>query len=108
MEYQHKNLASGKWFDLSLPEQLGNIGSEVGRATHTKGDQKRFWGATSRAFELLDLTIADTRWSSRLKELMRVREVLADAVLGGKEYGSTLEDLDRYFYYFAFAARAGR
>lgn len=33
-------------------------------------------------------------------------EALADAVSGGKEYGSSLEDLERYFFDFALAARA--
>jgi hypothetical protein len=29
-------------------------------------------------------------------------------MLGGKEYDSDLASLDRYFYHFAVAARAGR
>jgi hypothetical protein len=58
--------------------------------------------------ELLDLTIGDPRWKGRRKELTRVRELLCDAMLGGKEYGSDLGSLDRYFYPFAVAARAGR
>jgi len=28
----HKELAAGKWFKLSLAEQMANIGSEVSRA----------------------------------------------------------------------------
>ena len=28
----HQSLAAGRWFELSLAEQLGNVGSEVGRA----------------------------------------------------------------------------
>jgi len=32
----HKKLAEGRWFQLSLCEQLGNIGSEVDRALHWK------------------------------------------------------------------------
>ena len=50
----------------------------------------------------------DPRWKGRRKELTRVRELLCDAMLGGKEYGSDLAGLDRYFYPFAVAARAGR
>jgi hypothetical protein len=38
----HKELAAGKWFTLSLPEQLANIGSEVGRARRWQGTTKRF------------------------------------------------------------------
>jgi len=106
MAYQHQSLASGRWFTLSLAEQLGNIGSEVSRAKNSNGDVDRSWPAIVRAFELLDLTISDSRWQTRLKELLRTREVLGDAILGGQEYHTTLEDMDRYFYYFALAARA--
>ena len=31
-----------------------------------------------------------------------------DAAAGGRDYSTTLEDLDRYFLAFALAARAGR
>jgi hypothetical protein len=103
---KHRELAAGAWFRLSLAEQLGNVGSEVSRASRWRGkDEDLFAGAVDRALELIDLTIRDSRWRHRLKEIVRVREVLCDAVLGGSEYGSTLEDLDRYFRQFALAAR---
>ncbi len=95
-----------RWFTLSLADQLGNIGSEVGRAHKWQGeDDQSFWGATSRALELLDLTREDTRWHKRRLELNRARESLADAVLGGNEYGSTLDDLEKYFMQFALFAQ---
>ncbi|MFY9461697.1 MAG: hypothetical protein WAP51_00650 [Candidatus Sungiibacteriota bacterium] len=109
MVFQHKDLAAGRWHKLSLAEQLGNIGSEVGRALQWKerGDEKLFWGAVYRALELFDLTMADFRWRGRLREIARAREVFCDAVYGGKLYNSSLQDLTRYFDYFAFAARRG-
>jgi hypothetical protein len=107
-EFQHQSLAAGRWFTFSLAEQLSNVGSEVGRAVRAKEDTKRFEGAIFRAFELLDLTISDIRWRKRLKELTRLRELFCDAVLGGTEYGTSLEDLDKYFYHFTFASRANR
>ena len=58
-----------------------------------------------RALELLDLTITDPRWKGRRKELTRARTFLCDAMDGGKEHGSRLEDLDRYFLAYAVAAR---
>lgn len=58
-----------------------------------------------RALELLDLSLRDPRWRLRLKELARSREMLCDAWLGGKEFGSSLEGLNRYFFHFALAAR---
>jgi hypothetical protein len=91
-----------------LAEQLANIGSEVGRMIKARGDQKRFDHAAERALELFALTIDDPRHRGRLKELLRVRECLCGAILGDKSLNTSLEDLDRYFYYFAFAARKNR
>jgi hypothetical protein len=106
--FQHQSLATGRWFSFSLVEQLGNIGSEVSRAIRARGDEKRFQGAVVRALELFDLTIRDPRWRKRLKELTRARELFCAAVCGSHEYGTTLEDLDRYFTYFAYAARVNK
>lgn len=106
MPYFHKNLAAGGWQKLSFMEQLGNIGSEVGRAKKWQNkDEELFWGAVERALELFDLTFRDLRWRERVYEIARAKEVFSDAVLGGKEYGSNLEDLEKYFYYFALMAQ---
>ena len=103
----HKQLASGRWHSLPLVEQLANVGSDVSRAARWYGkDQQRYEQAFERALELLDLTIADDRWKGRRKELTRSRELLCDALLGGKTYGSGLASLDRYFSHFTMAARA--
>ena len=103
---QHKNSARGRWYEFTPNEQMANIGSEVSRARLAQGlDEARFWGAVIRAQELFNLTFLDRRWGNRLKELGRAYEVFCDAILGGKEYGSTLADLDRYFTYFALSCR---
>jgi hypothetical protein len=103
---RHPGLAAGGWQRLTLVEQLGNVGSEVGRLRRWQGrDERRAWAAFERALELLDLTLADPRWRGRLKELARARELLCDAQAGGGEYGTTLEAMDRYFLAFAVAAR---
>lgn len=109
MTIRHKNLVAGRWNELSLMEQMGNIGSEISRAINWRGkDQKLCQNAIDRAFELLDLTIADQRWQKQLKEIVRVKELLADAVLGGKEYKTSFEDLNRYFFQFALASRINK
>jgi len=109
MAIQHKNLATGGWRKLSLMEQMANIGGEVSRALHWQDkDEKLFNNAIDRALELLDLTISDPRWQNRLKEIVRTRELLADAMFGGKEYKTTFEDLNRYFFHFALAVRVNR
>lgn len=107
MNYQHKELANGGWGKLSLVEQLGNIGSEISRARNWQNkDRVQFENAVFRALELIDLTLTDPRWRNRLKEIARLREVICDAYLGGKEYGSNFEDLLPYFDQFALVARA--
>ena len=71
-------------------------------------DERLMDRAFERALELLDLTLADPRWRDRLREIARARELLCDAASGGREYGTTVEDLDRYFLAFAVAARSSR
>ena len=108
--FLHKELAKGRWFELTLFEQLGNIGSEVGRSINwrKKGDAKRSEGALFRALDLFDLTIADPRLKFRLKEILRAREVVCDHLAGDNEYSSTDESLEKYFMQFALAARKNR
>jgi hypothetical protein len=91
-----------RWCTLPLADQLGNVGSEIGRARAWQGrDEKLFWGAAGRALELLDFTREDARWRSRRFELDRARESVADAILGGEVYGSRLTSLEDYFMHFA-------
>ncbi len=55
MSFQHQSLANGKWFELSLCNQMGNIGSEIGRAKKWKDkDAKLFESDIFRAIELLE------------------------------------------------------
>lgn len=107
----HRELAAGRWFELSLVEQMANVGSEVERTIAWRGRNERNSAAAfDRALELLDLTIADPRHRGRLRELARVREVLADHFAFENRYGSTDESWQRYFHAFAYAAalRRGR
>ncbi len=94
-------VSENRWHTLTLAEQMANIGSEVGRAAKWQDkDNARFDGAAKRAMELIDLTIEDPRWHSRLPELGRLKELFCDGVLRGKEYDSTLSDLESYFLPF--------
>ncbi|OGH65409.1 MAG: hypothetical protein A3J66_02190 [Candidatus Magasanikbacteria bacterium RIFCSPHIGHO2_02_FULL_47_14] len=106
---QHAKPDQERWHTLSLCEQLGNVGSEVGRALNWQKKQNKILAnaARERALELLDLTASDARWHGlRKQEIIRVREVVCDFWWGGNQYGSTPENLEKYFLYFAFAARA--
>ncbi|OGN07837.1 MAG: hypothetical protein A2750_00070 [Candidatus Yanofskybacteria bacterium RIFCSPHIGHO2_01_FULL_45_42] len=106
-QFLHKELADGRWQKMLLMEQLGNIGSEVGRARiyQEKCDEERMQKAFERGLELFDLTLNDPRWRGRLLEIGRARDVFCDAVLGGKEYKSDLAGLEKYLMQFAIAAR---
>jgi hypothetical protein len=107
--YRHSETAAGRWSQLTLAEQLANVGSEVGRMARWRSRNANLsTGAFERALELLDLTLADPRWRERLREIARARELLCDAAAGGGDYGTSLEALDRYFLAFAVAARAQR
>jgi len=104
----HREAASGRWLELSLMEQLGNVGTEVARAARAMeaGNEARAWNALTRALELFDLTIADERWRGpKRREICRAREVVCDFIVGDNEYGSSLESLDSYFIQFAMATR---
>ena len=47
---QHRDMAAGRWHELTLAEQLGNIGSEVSRAIR--------WGPRNER-------LAEERWCVR-------------------------------------------
>ncbi len=107
----HASLADGRWWTLTLAEQLGNAGADVGRAIRAKAasNAPRFEAALERALELLDLTLADPRLSSpRRQEIARAREVVCDYLVGDNEFGSTAENLDAWFTSFALASRRDR
>jgi hypothetical protein len=105
----HRDLAAGRWWTLSLFEQMGNIGSEVGRATRwSSANPALAEAAFHRALELIDLTLDDPRHResvARLREIARAREVVVDFLSGSNRYGSTGPSLQKYFDAFAVAGR---
>lgn len=107
MANPEQNFDNKKWFQLSLSEQMANIGSEVIRAArwHNGGEKEHKKKALERALELFDLTLSDKRWKNRAKEIARMREVICDFFYSGNEYRSSLSSLDNYFLHFALAAR---
>jgi len=108
-EWQHRDVARGRWHGLSLAEQFGNVGSEIGRAIRwsTKNPETA-QAALYRGLELFDLMLDDPRHRqsvARLREIARAREVVVDFLAGSNEYGSTGASLQKYFDQFALAAR---
>lgn len=110
MEEVHKNLATGRWFSLTLMQQLGNIGSEVERTLRAKekGDSERFQRAFERTLELIDLTLSDQKLSKRLKEILRFREVFCDYCLGLNTYLVTSAQFRKDFLSYGVAARSAK
>lgn len=110
MTYQHRELAAGRWNELTFCEQMANVGAEIGRTitwnTKNRPDYSR--RAFERALELLDLTIRDEKNRKRLRELLRVREALADHFAFNNSYQSSDDSWQRYFHPFQIAARANR
>ncbi|MBN1602270.1 MAG: hypothetical protein JW915_11715, partial [Chitinispirillaceae bacterium] len=104
---EHKDLAAGRWFNFTLCEQMANVGSEVERAIiwGNKGNPDYKQRAFYRALELLDLTIRDPKNRKRLKEVVRVREMLADFFAFNNEYNSTEKQWQQYFFSFTYASR---
>jgi hypothetical protein len=105
-KFQHKQLASGRWQKLSFFEQMANIGSEVNRAIGWREKNLEYSRlAAKRALELLDLTIDDPRNKKRRRELLRLREVLADYFYSSNSFGSSDALWRSFFAPFNWAAR---
>lgn len=102
MQYQHKSLAAGRWAQMSLSEQMANIGSEISRALNwkRKNHEKYCLKSVVRALELIALTIDHVTVKSHLKELTRLREVILDYFYGNNEFRSSEEQWEKYFDHF--------
>jgi len=101
----HYNQA--RWSKLTLFEQMGNIGSEVGRAFSAKkrADKEAMKSALYRGLDLFDATAE--AWSSnqaRVREILRAREQFAKSITTDEE-DATLEN---YFMQYAIAARINK
>ena len=107
MSYQHKDLAAGRWSQLSFFEQMANIGSEVERALNwqVKNNSAYCRKAFERALELMDLSLDTISGFTRLKELARLREAIVDYFYGTNQFMSTEELWRKYFLHFTYAAR---
>jgi hypothetical protein len=107
MSAQHKDLASGRWIQLSFVEQMAHIGSEVERALNWQAKKKLDYAnqAFERSLELIDLSLDGLKSFARLKEIARLREGLVDYFIGENQFKFTPLSLKKYFLNFTFAAR---
>lgn len=99
----------GRWHGLTLPQQMGNIGSEIARARHWEGqgDAERRNAAIERALELIDLTLSDVRRRAGLREIARLREVVCAWYCGSDAYDVPPAALQEYCTSFVLLS-AGR
>jgi len=107
----HTASAAGGWQELTLMEQLANVGSEVERAirAHQAGRESRWEGALVRALELFDLSARDPRWHGPpRREILRAREEFCRLFFDPSVPADAPQSLRRYFLHFAVAARRGR
>ena len=99
----------GRWAQLSIFEQMGNIGAEVGRAVNATraGKDKRAQRAIDRAVDLLDATVEVlvAQRSPRVKEVLRAREEFLRLFFDGT-FEEDADNIVRYFNLFAIAARS--
>lgn len=99
------------WAELSIFEQMGNIGSEVGRAINAQrnGKTKRVDGAIDRALDLFDATIECLieQKSPRVREVLRSREEFL-RLFFDNAFDADADNIERYFMQFATAARNQR
>jgi hypothetical protein len=102
-----KPLAEGRWQDLSLCQQMANIGSEIGRAIKWKNqaNQKLYEKFLFKGIEYLDLTIQDKKYLStaKLREICRLKEFLCDHFLGDDSWGFDDEWFEKYLNQFALS-----
>ncbi len=84
MTVWHKSMDCEKWNRYPLERQILMIGSEFARAKNLRRDNVtgEVVQCYERAFELIDLCTMDPKWQSRLRELLRFREMLGELYLG--------------------------
>ena len=79
----HKNLTPERWQTFSKGRQILMIATELSRAKNWIEKKQNFETnqCYERAFELIDLTVEDSKWKNGLKEILRFRELLAELYL---------------------------
>jgi len=94
-----------RWARMTIFEQMGNIGSEVGRTLKAQRNGDDFEPALIRALDLFDATTQQlvTAKSSQTKEVLRSKDQFLEAV-----YGKQDPSIENYFMQYALAARLNR
>lgn len=101
-----------RWSKLTIFEQMGNIGSEVGRTflAGKRNDATSAEQALVRALDLFEATTAPLlkHKSPRAKEVLRAKEQFLQIYADKMFHSPQAKSLDRYFLNYAIAAQAQR
>ena len=94
-----------RWKQLSIFDQMGNIGSEASRTLRLKRNGEDFRAALIRALDLFEATVEllVQNKSHRTKEVLRARDQFLQAL-----FISDDPSIETYFMQFAIAARLNR
>ena len=102
LKFHREIWENGRWQEMSIFDQLANIWAEVGRSLNNlkNGNQERFDESIKRAYELLDMAMADPkrRKTPKLREICLIRELISDYFFADNQYQSTPEFFERYFF----------
>lgn len=97
---QHKNMAAGRWQDLSIAQQMGNIGSEVSRSLKNQSKPHRFKASYNRAIELFDLSLKYCSSEAKRKEIELAKFEFCD-YFGEKILMTDPAKMQKYYDQFA-------
>lgn len=94
------NNLTDSWFNLSLVEQMINIGNEVKRAVRFDSDKKKKDIFLEKAIEYTELTMKDPKNVKVLPELKISKEVLED-YKGPHNLDCSKEQINNYYLNFS-------
>ena len=90
-----------RWFDLSLPEQMVNIGNEVKRAVRFDEDNQKKRAFIKKALEYIELTMDDPKNKTVIPEIKIGKEILED-YMGDHVVNYTKEQIRDYYLNFMY------
>lgn len=95
------------WEKFSLPEKIGNIGSEISRARfwHEKKKLDAEKISLERSLEMLQATLDSSLSNAARREIARMLELVADWYQGSHIYNVNPIEIENYFTEYAFLAK---
>lgn len=85
MKIWHKSLKN-KFKKYSAENQLLMICNELNRANNNFEIEKEYKNSLERSLELFYFLIEDEKWSGRLKEILRARDLVATLYVKDQKY----------------------